>query len=212
MTTIYLVRHGQSTWNAAGRIQGKQDPPLSALGRRQAEAVAHTLRNETLDAIYSSQQRRARLTANTIAERHNVSITTVEGLAEIDHGDWEGLTEREVQQHFAAAFQMWLTRPSQTQMPGGEHCLSLQQRVLQAWQEIVAREDGNHVAVVSHDIPIKVIIAGVLGLDLDQIGHFVVGNAGISIVQGTTGRLRLTRLNDQCHLNLIYNAEHVRGA
>lgn len=203
MTTIYLVRHGQSTWNEVGRIQGKQDPPLSALGRWQAEALARVLQTETLDAIYSSPQQRARITANTIAANHSLSVTIIDDLAEIDHGEWEGLTEPEIQQRFTTLFELWLKRPSQTQMPGGEHCLSLQQRVLEAWRDILRREDGNRVLVISHDIPIKVIVAHVLGLNLDHIGWFIVDNASINIIQGADSRLRLTRLNDTCHLNLI---------
>lgn len=201
MTTFYLVRHGQSTWNEIGRIQGKQDPPLSAQGRRQATALAQGLRHEPLNAIYSSPQRRARMTAEAVATDHALPVRTVEGLAEIDHGFWEGLTEAEIQRRFAISFYTWLTRPSQTLMPGGEHCLAVQQRVLNAWRDIVAQHPGDHVLVVSHDIPIKVIIADVLQLRLDSIGHFVLNNAAITVVQETNGQLQLCRLNDRCHLN-----------
>lgn len=200
MTTIFLVRHGQSTWNQAGRIQGKQDPPLSELGRRQARALARALQNEDLDAIYSSPQRRAHLTAGAIAARHALSITTVGALAEIDHGAWEGLTEPEVEAQFATSFQTWVTRPSQAQMPGGEHCLTLQTRVLDAWHDILTREAGHRILIVSHDIPLKVIVADVLDLPLDHIGRFVIANAAISIVQGPRDQLRLIQLNDRCHL------------
>ncbi len=212
MTAFYIVRHGQSTWNEIGRIQGKQDPPLSARGRRQAVALAHALQNEPLNAIYSSPQRRARMTAEAVAAGHNPStgsghrlpVTTVKGLAEIDHGFWEGLTEVEIQQRFAISFHTWLRRPSQTLMPGGEHFLAVQQRVLDAWRDIVAHHhDGERVLVVSHDIPIKVIIADVLRLSLDCIGHFALNNAAINIIQGTGNQLQLVQLNDRCHLNAI---------
>ncbi len=203
MTTLYLVRHGESTWNEVGRIQGKQDPPLSDLGRRQARALAGGLRHEQLDAIYSSSQQRARSTAEIVAGVHGLPVTIVEDLTEIDHGHWEGLTQLEVEQQFAASFQTWLQRPSQTQMPGGEHCLSLQQRVLDAWQHILVEEKGHHVLIVSHDIPIKVMIADVLGLELDRIGQFAVANAAISVVQAIDGRLQLRHLNQTCHLDSI---------
>jgi probable phosphoglycerate mutase len=202
-STFYLVRHGQSTWNEIGRIQGKQDPPLSALGRRQAMALADALRHEPLDAIYSSPQRRAHMTADPTASDHELPVTTVEGLAEIDHGFWEGLTETQIQQRFAISFYTWLRRPSQTLMPGGEHALAVQQRVLGAWEEIVADHVGDRVLVVSHDIPIKVIIADVLHLSLDYISHFALNNAAISIVQETAGQLQLVQLNDGCHLNMV---------
>lgn len=203
MGTFYIVRHGQSTWNVVGRIQGKQDPPLSGLGRRQAEALAHALRSETLSAIYSSPQRRARMTADAVATDQKLEVKIVEGLAEIDHGYWEGLTEAQIQQRFGITFFTWLTRPGLTQMPGGEHCLAVQQRVLNAWRDIVAQHAGACVLVVSHDIPIKVIIADVLRLPLDYIGHFVLNNGAINIIQETDGHLQLVQLNDRCHLDAI---------
>jgi probable phosphoglycerate mutase len=205
MTTIYLVRHGQSTWNEIKRIQGKQDPPLSALGCRQAIALAHALQREALTAIYSSPQKRARMTAEAIAANHKLPVRTVEQLAEIDHGHWEGLTEAEVQQRFAASFHLWITRPSQTQMPGGEHCTAVQQRVLQAWHDLLAHHEEDRILIVSHDIPVKVIIAHVLGLELDQIGQLVIDNAAINIVRAVDGRLQLVQLNDRCHLNGMHD-------
>lgn len=203
MSVFYLVRHGQSTWNEIGRIQGKQDPPLSALGRRQATALADALRDEPLDAIYSSPQQRARMTADPTAGDHNLPVTTVEGLAEIDHGFWEGLTEAQVQQRFGISFYTWLRRPSQTLMPGGEHTLAVQLRVLGAWRGIVAQHAGHHhVLVVSHDIPLKVIVADVLQLSLDHIGQFVLNNAAITTIQHAGGDLQVLQLNDRCHLDI----------
>jgi len=203
MSVFYLVRHGQSTWNEIGRIQGKKDPPLSALGRRQATALAGALRDEPLDAIYSSPQQRASMTANPTATDHNLPVMTVEGLAEIDHGFWEGLTEAQIQQRFGISFYTWLRRPSQTLMPGGEHTLAVQLRVLGAWRSIVAQSAGHrHVLVVSHDIPLKVIVADVLQLSLDHIGQFVLNNAAITTIQHTDGDLQVLQLNDRCHLDI----------
>lgn len=203
MGVFYLVRHGQSTWNEIGRIQGKQDPPLSALGRRQATTLANALRNLPLDAVYSSPQQRARMTADPTAGDHNLPVTTVEGLAEIDHGFWEGLTEAQIQQRFGISFYTWLRRPSQTLMPGGEHTLAVQLRVLGAWRGIVAQNAGhNNVLVVSHDIPLKVIVADVLQLSLDHIGQFVLNNAAITTIQHTDGDLQVLQLNDRCHLDI----------
>ncbi|MFQ5592975.1 MAG: histidine phosphatase family protein [Anaerolineae bacterium] len=202
MSVFYLVRHGQSTWNEIGRIQGKQDPPLSARGRRQAAALAGALRHEPLDAIYSSPQQRARMTANPTATDHELQVETVGGLAEIDHGFWEGLTETQIQQRFGISFYTWLRRPSQTLMPGGEHTLAVQLRVLSAWRDIVERHTGHHVLIVSHDIPLRVIIADVFHLSLDYIGQFVLNNAAITTIQHIDRDLQVLQLNDRCHLDV----------
>ncbi len=204
MTTVYLARHGRSTWNEKGIYQGKQDPPLSAHGCRQALALAGALADRPLVAIYSSPQQRARMTAEMVADRHGLPVTVLAELAEIDHGHWEGLTDGEIQQKFAHSYQTWVTQPGLTQMPGGEHCMGLQQRVLRAWQEILRRHsDPDEILVVSHDVPLKVIIAEVLGLELNAIGQLVLDNAALSIVREVGGRLRVVQLNDRCHLEQV---------
>lgn len=197
---FYLVRHGESTWNAAGRIQGRQDPALSDRGRRQVVALGESLQQVVLDTIYSSPQQRALLTARAVAENRQVSITVDPDLAEINHGAWEGLTEAEVADRFAASYATWLSRPTATQMPDGEHFAVLRDRVRQAWHRILADDRGHHVLVVSHDLPLKVIIADVLGLNHDRIGRFAIANGAISIVEQCGGPAYVVQLNERCHL------------
>lgn len=197
---FYLVRHGESTWNAVGRIQGRQDPALSDLGRRQAAALGRSLRPVALDSVYTSPQQRARLTAQAVVEHRQLSVTVDPDLAEIDHGAWEGLTEAEVARRFAASYATWLSRPAATQMPQGEHFAALRDRVRSAWQRILAEDPGRRILVVSHDLPLKVIIADVLGLDLNHVGRLAIANGAISVVDECDGQTFVVQLNDRCHL------------
>lgn len=96
MTRVLLVRHGQSTWNADGRWQGRADPPLSDLGRLQATHAARSL--GSIDAVYSSHLERARVTAEIIAADLGVGPVVVdERFCERDAGEWSGLTRSEIE-------------------------------------------------------------------------------------------------------------------
>ena len=201
MITVVLIRHAESTWNREGRIQGKQDPPLSPQGRHQAQALAERLRHEPLAAVYSSPQQRARATAEVIAATHGLSVIVEPGLAEIDHGHWEGLTEPEVQERFAETFYLWQTRPGQVTMPGGEAPAAVQARVREVWHRILSHHDNELIALVSHEIPLRAIIADVLGLHLDLMKRFAIHNAALSVVEVSETGPRLLCLNDRCHLD-----------
>ena len=95
MTTLLLVRHGETDWNAEGRLQGQTDRPLSDYGRRQARQLAEELESEELEAIYSSDLARARETAEIVRERLGLPVVLDPDLREKDWGTWEGLTSVE---------------------------------------------------------------------------------------------------------------------
>jgi broad specificity phosphatase PhoE len=100
MTTILLARHGETDWNREGRWQGWADPPLNETGRAQARALADQLRALPFDAVYTSDLRRARETAEIVAAPHGVPVTSDAGLREIDVGSWSGLTRAEIEERF----------------------------------------------------------------------------------------------------------------
>jgi len=95
VTTLLLVRHGETDWNAEGRLQGQTDRPLSDFGRRQARQLAEALEGEELEAIYSSDLARARETAEIVGERLGLPVELDPDLREKDWGTWEGLTSVE---------------------------------------------------------------------------------------------------------------------
>src|SRR5919205_4262120 len=95
MTTLLLVRHGETDWNADGRLQGQTDRPLSDFGRRQARQLAQELVDEELEAIYASDLARARETAEIIGERLGLAVVLDADLREKDWGTWEGLNSVE---------------------------------------------------------------------------------------------------------------------
>src|SRR5690349_21420110 len=118
---MIVVRHGESEWNRIHRYQGQADVALSDLGQRQAEALAQRLRNEPLDAIYTSPLQRAARTAEAIARFHpSVPFCTESALLEINHGAWEGKYFHEINAEFGEGLREWRAHPTRSQMPGGE--------------------------------------------------------------------------------------------
>ena len=102
-TTILLARHGETDSNREGRFQGHADQPLNETGRTQARALADQLAATSIDAVYSSDLRRARETAEIVAARRGIAVATERGLREIDVGSWSGLTRAEIEERFPGA-------------------------------------------------------------------------------------------------------------
>lgn len=208
VTKLVLVRHGESTWNHSGRYQGRIDSDPSELGRYQATITAERLRSIPFQAVYSSPLRRALHTANAIALSHNLSVQVDEDLIEIDHGAWNGLLKEEVQERYGPLFQAWLTIPGQVTMPHGESLEDVQRRGRRAIDRVLTEHDGETVALCSHNAVLKVIIADLLNIGLDQFWTIAVDNASISMVEFTGNRPCLIAMNDTCHLGECHSREN----
>lgn len=146
MTTFILVRHGETDWNRDGRFQGHADPPLNARGRRQAQALADLLTGERIDAIYSSDLRRAYETAQAVAARRGLDVVVDPELRERDVGEWSGLTLPEIEERFPEE----LRRFRDGGRSIGESREALTDRVVGATRRIAAAHPDGQVLVVSH--------------------------------------------------------------
>ncbi len=154
MTTLLLVRHGETDWNADGRLQGQTDRPLSDYGRRQARQLAEELVDEELEAIYASDLARARETADIVGERLGLPVALDPQLREKDWGTWEGLTAVERDRvEFV-----------------GESTEAHSERMLHALRRISERHPGDaRVLVVTHGGSMRRIQSAVLGMALPVV-------------------------------------------
>ena len=169
MTTLLLVRHGETDWNAEGRLQGHTDRPLSYFGRRQAQQLAEELDGEELEAIYSSDLARARETAEIVGRKLGLPTVLDPDLREKDWGTWEGLTAVERDRvEFV-----------------GESTEAHQERILRALQRIAERHPGGRVLVVTHGGSMRRVQTAALGLALP-----VVENCGTWICACENGAFR----------------------
>ena len=155
VATVVLVRHGESTWVAEGRFQGRQDPPLSELGQRQAQLVANRLahRDEQTplpipiglpSAVWHSPLSRAAATAKLIADAQPgpVQLRPIEGLTEIAQGDWEGQPLAVVRERWKDELAAWRRTPTISNAPGGETLVHASARVRGALGQIATSLAG----------------------------------------------------------------------
>ncbi len=180
-TQVLLVRHGQSTWNAAGRWQGHADPPLTPRGEEQAALAAP--RGTGIAAVWSSDLRRARRTAEIIAGRLTVPCKVDARLRERDAGEWTGLTRVEIEAGWPGA----LTRHERP--PHFEPDIALMDRVMPAIVEIASLHDGESVLTVTHGGVVRAVerALGATGAGgfLPNLGGRWLTVSGDDIVAGT---------------------------
>lgn len=180
---LILVRHGETLWNAQGRVQGFTDLELTERGRQQAQALAQALQHEPLDAVYSSPLRRALETARLIAQPHGLAVQTDAELMEMDQGELEGLTGEEMRRLYPELLAEWRVHPAQVKLPGGESLAQLQERAWAAIEHIRARHPEGVVVVVGHNFTNVAILCRVLGLDMNEFRRLKQDVAAMNIVE-----------------------------
>ncbi len=195
---LWLVRHGESTWNRERRFQGARDAELSERGRAQAEALARGLAGREFAALYTSPLRRARDTAAPCAAALGLAPTPVPELREVGLGDWEGVTVDEVVARDGDRYWAWLTAPAAHPPPGGEPMDAFQRRVCAAVARLAGRHPDAPVLVVTHGGVIAALLCRCLALGLDAVWRLRVENASVTRLAWPAGRL--AALNDTRHL------------
>jgi broad specificity phosphatase PhoE len=199
-TLLYLVRHAETVWNAERRIQGSLDAPLTDRGIRQVWALVEAMRGIRLAAVYSSPLQRALATAQPIAEAHGLPVRVVEGLREIDQGEWESRLLDEIRETDGARLQAWWDAPETVRMPGGETLVEVQRRAMRALLEIVGHHPGETVAAVTHGGVGKCLLLALLAAPLSSYWRIRQHNACMNIVEFDGDRPRLIALNETSHL------------
>lgn len=200
LTRIYLIRHGETTWNSERRYQGTLNSPLSEAGWDQSYRTRDVLRDASLQAIYSSPLPRAQDTAKVIAEPHGLPVMTANGLSEIQVGEWEGLTVSEIEARYAEAVQQWYKEPHFARIPGGETIQEMRTRAVAAFDEIRSRHEGQTVAVIAHGGVNKSIILTALGAPLASYWRIRQHNACINVLDSEGPRARVLLINETIHL------------
>ncbi len=196
---FYLIRHGESLYNAEARIQGQSDVALSPLGLRQAEAIADALAEEPIDAVFASPLRRAMQTAEPIAARLGLAIQADDRLKEIHAGIFQGLLWAEIEARFPDAFRPWSEQHPDFVIPGGESRRSLMVRGRAVFDSI--REGPfRRVAIVSHGGILAAALKALLRIPA-EINPFSLYNASISKL-AWNDTVKLLTLNQLDHLRV----------
>ena len=175
MTTLILIRHGLTDWNAAGRFQGQYDVPLNEVGHLQAATMGRAVGAMKPDALYASPLTRTRQTAAALENTTGLQAVVDDRLMEINVGSWEGLTADEVARLDPEFFPGLRAGKDYRRSPEGETAMETGARVHSALQDIAAANEGKLVAVVSHGVALRQGIAAFLGWSWEisqQFGGF----------------------------------------
>ncbi|WP_309116321.1 histidine phosphatase family protein, partial [Saccharothrix sp.] len=200
-TRLYLLRHGQTELSVARRYSGRGNPPLTDVGRRQAEAAARRLAKvDRLTAVVSSPLDRAHQTAQAVAQAVGLDATTHDGLIETDFGRWEGLTFAEAAARDPQVHRLWLGDPG-VPAPGGESFDQVHERVRRALHDLLDRHPGGNVVVVSHVTPIKQLLRIALDSGPSLLFRLHLDLASLSVVEFyPDGHCSVRLVNDTSHL------------
>lgn len=201
-TTFLLIRHGQTEWNRVERFRGRADIPLNETGLQQAEATGRRVVAEWQPAaIYSSPLSRAVRTAEAIGRYTRLAAETHPGLADIDYGDWQGLTPEEVRNRWPEMIDLWYNAPQLASIPGGETLEDVRRRAMQAVDELATRHAGQIIVLVGHTVINRVMLLGVLGLGNERFWHIRQEPCAINVFKVDGRDYTLVSLNDTCHLS-----------
>ncbi len=199
-TRVIAVRHGQTDWNAAQRIQGHTDIALNATGRRQAEQLAQALAHETVHAIYSSDLRRTRETAGPYAERARLPVRDEPGLRERGFGDFEGRSFIEIEDRWPEQARRWRQRDPDFAPMGGESLAEFNARCVDTCARLALRHRGQTILVVTHGGVLDCLYRAATGTGLQAPRSWALGNASVNRLLHAEAGFVLLGWNDEQHL------------
>jgi broad specificity phosphatase PhoE len=199
---VYLIRHGETAWNVERRCQGFSDTPLNDTGRGQAAALARSLCDAEIEGFYSSTLSRAQETAATIAKCHGAEVQTRDGFRELNQGEFEGLTIKELGSNHGDFLKRWMQDPADLQLPGGESLRQVQIRAREALELVVEKHPQGNVVVVGHNLCNLALLCSLMHLELTHFRRLHQDVATVNVVEfgGRWPHPVVLRLNDTSHL------------
>lgn len=199
MTRLVLVRHGETAWNADGRVQGHTDIPLTKKGLEQARLASEQLKNERFVAVYSSDLKRACVTGEIIAAPHGLPVSTTPLLREAYLGRWQGLTMQEAAEQYPDEYAAYIKDSIANRPPGAERLEEVIARSAEFLKHIEAHQD-EIIVVACHGGTVRGLLAAAFGVGPEIYRRIRLDNGGITILEMNSGRPLLVTLNDTCHL------------
>ncbi len=199
--TLYLLRHGETTYSKQGGYCGTLDPHLTPLGLEMAEAFATAYCHLDWASIYVSPKTRTIETARPLCQKIGKEMILREGLKEIAYGEWEGLLPEQVKDKYHDPYLQWLADPGWNAPVGGERAVDIARRSGEVIAEIQSTVPNGNVLIVSHKATIRIMLCNLLGIDVgrfrDRIGMPV---ASVSIVEMAKRGPLVHVMGDRSHL------------
>lgn len=203
MIKIMLVRHGVTFWNSEGKIQGISNIHLSPDGLHQARLLAAHCPFHTADAIYSSDLARAETTALILANKFNLHVQTEHELREINFGDWEGKSFRDLAKTDPENFEKFFLKPDELKISNAENFEEVQVRSMNALKKIIAAhsdEKNSNIIIVSHGVVIRLILFSILEIPIRKLWSINQFNTAVNILHEEEGYFTVDLVNGTAHL------------
>ena len=200
LTRVVAVRHGETVWNAEMRMQGQLDTALSARGRWQAVRAAESLAGEGIEAIFASDLERAFDTAQALARRLGLPVTTDAGLRERCFGEFQGHTYADIDRRWPAEAARWRHHDPDFGPQGGETLREFSARAVDACTRIAAAHPGRSIAIVTHGGVLDCLYRAAVGIELGASRSWELGNAAINRLLYTPRGFTLVGWSDTAHL------------
>ena len=201
MGKLLIVRHGETVWNADGRIQGHTDVGLSDTGAEQARLLGGRLASIHIDLAYCSDMKRTSETAEIALGERDVVINRTPRLREYDKGSYEGMTLLEIKAQFPDDYPRYLEKNLDYAPEGGETTRGVSSRMADIFGEIKAKHLNETVLIVGHGGSLRAGMVSLLGMPLEGNWSFVFGNCGLTMVDTFEDNAVLRLFNDESHLN-----------
>ena len=200
MSRLLLVRHGETELKSSERLWGHTDVRLDALGLKQAERLCERLAEEKIDVIYSSSLKRALVTAETIASRHQLKVISCAELREFNYGKIEGLTHKEISQLYPEFYKYMTQKNTNLRFPGGESVYQLNNRVRQFLDRLNNHTPEQTILIVAHFGTLRVLLSRLFGIGVKRRWQFHLDLASLSVLETNHQGAVLSLLNDVSHL------------
>ena len=206
MGIIYITRHGETEWNAEGRIQGHTDVPLSERGQEQAQMLARRLSSVHIDAAYSSDLSRAAETARVALGERDVPLTFTEELREYSKGVFEGLTEAEYREAYPELYEPSMENNLDFAPPNGETIRETSSRLAGIVQRVKSAHLDENVLIVGHGGSLRAGIVSLLDLPLEANWKFAMHNCSLTVIYTYPDNAVMHLYNDTSHISGVVRA------
>lgn len=200
-TRLIAIRHGETAWNTATRLQGHLDIALNEHGRWQAQRVAQALDGESIQAIYSSDLMRAHDTARAVARVAGPSVQTQTGLRERHFGELQGQTHAEIEAHWPREALLWRQRDASWVPAGGESLTAFYERIITTVSALASAHLGEQIVLVAHGGVLDMLYRHATGQTLQAPRSWQLGNASVNRLLWTPDALTVVGWSDDRHLD-----------
>ena len=199
---LCLVRHGETAWNAEGRVQGQLDIPLSETGLAQARALARVLSQERFSAIHSSDLTRARQTAQPVADLLKQEVILSERLRERHYGVFQSMTYAEAKERIPEGYARFKARDPHFAFDNGESLLAFRERALACIRDLAEEHAGENLLVFTHGGVLEIVYRHATGRGLSTPRDFEIPNAALNRIEIGAAGWRVSAWADIGHLSV----------